>query len=167
MSCERIQDHLSPYLDGELAPAERAEVDAHLAACPECDDLLVRLRTALAAFSSFPEVDLSPELRTRLAAIPEQDGRRSRFFSLDFLFKPALQPVLAAATGFLMLFSVYMVSPNKGAINRTISLQLHRGLSSVEKLYVKAGSLTDRLGEFANGLFASAKDINPLGRGED
>ena len=34
-------------------------------------------------------------------------------------------------------------------------------------LYVKAGSLTDRLGEFANGLFAQAKDINPLGRGED
>ena len=165
MSCERIQDLLSPYLDGELAPAERAEVDAHLAACPECADLLARLRTALAAFASFPEVDLSENLRARLSAIPEQ-ARQPRF-SLDFLFKPALQPVLAAATGFLMLFSVYMVSPNKGSINRTISLQLHRGINSVEKLYVKAGSLTDRLGEFATGLFASAKDINPLGRSED
>ena len=165
MSCERIQDLLSPYLDGELAPAERAEVDAHLAGCLDCADLLGRLRTALAAFASFPEVDLSEDLRARLSSIPEQ-ARRPRF-SLDFLIKPALQPVLAAATGFLMLFSVYMVSPNKGAINRTISLQLHRGISSVEKLYVKAGSLTDRLGEFANGLFAQAKDINPLGRGED
>jgi hypothetical protein len=66
-----------------------------------------------------------------------------------------------------MLFSVYMVSPDKGAINRTISLQFHRGISSIEKLYVKAGSLTDRLGEFASGVFASAKDLNPLGRGED
>jgi anti-sigma factor RsiW len=166
MSCERIQDLLSPYLDGELAPAERAEVDAHLAGCPDCADLLGRLRTALTAFASFPEVDLSEELRARLTAIPEQASRRPRF-SLDLLFRPALQPILAAATGFLMLFSVYMVSPNKGSINRTISQQFHRGISSVEKLYVKAGSLTDRLGEFANGLFASAKDINPLGRGED
>jgi anti-sigma factor RsiW len=165
MSCERIQELLSPYLDGDLSPSERAEMDSHLKACPDCAELLGRLRTALAAFASFPEVDLSEDLRARLSAIPDQ-ARRPRF-SLDFLFKPALQPVLAAATGFLMLFSVYMVSPNKSAINRTISLQFHRGISSVEKLYVKAGSLTDRLGEFANGLFASAKDINPLGRGED
>ena len=63
MSCERFQALLSPYLDGELAPTERAEVDAHLAACPECADLLARLRTALAAFASFPEVDLSEDLR--------------------------------------------------------------------------------------------------------
>ncbi len=166
MSCERIQDLLSPYLDGEIAPAERAEVDAHLAGCRDCADLLGRLQAALIAFSAFPEIDLSETLQSRLAAIPQQSRKRARF-SLDFFFKPALQPVLAAATGFLMLFSVYMVSPNKGAINRTISLQFHRGISSIEKLYVKAGSLTDRLGEFANGMFASAKDINPLGRGED
>ncbi len=166
MSCERIQELLSPYLDGELAPSERAQVEAHLTGCSDCADLLGRLRTALAAFASFPEVDLSEDLQVRLSAIPERARRRDRF-SLDVLFRPALQPILAAATGFLMLFSVYMVSPNKGAINRTISLQFHRGISSVEKLYVKAGSLTDRLGEFANGVFASAKDINPLGRGED
>jgi len=166
MSCERIQDLLSPYLDGELSPNGRAEVEAHLAACPECSALLVRLRSAVEAFAAFPEVDLSVDLQARLAAIPERT-RKHAGFSLDFLFKPALQPVLAAATGFLMLFSVYMVSPNKGAINRTISLQLHRGISSIEKLYVKAGSLTDRLGEFANGVFASAKDINPLGHGEN
>ncbi|MGD0781646.1 MAG: zf-HC2 domain-containing protein [Candidatus Aminicenantales bacterium] len=166
MSCERIQDLLSPYLDGELAPAERAEADEHLAGCSDCAELLARIRAALGAFAAFPEVELNEGLKARLAAIPERTRRRARF-SLDVLFKPALQPVLAAATGFLMLFSVYMVSPNKGAINRAISLQLHRGISSIEKLYVKAGSLTDRLGEFANGVFASAKDINPLGRGED
>ena len=36
MSCERIQDLLSPYLDGDLTPGERADVDAHLDACPDC-----------------------------------------------------------------------------------------------------------------------------------
>jgi anti-sigma factor RsiW len=165
MRCERIQDLLSPYLDGDLSPNERSEVEAHLAACPDCSALLVLLRSAVESFAAFPEVELSNDLKAKLAAIPGRP-KRARV-SLDFLFKPALQPVLAAATGFLMLFSVYTVSPDKGAINRTISLQFHRGISSIEKLYVKAGSLTDRLGEFANGVFASAKDINPLGRGED
>ncbi len=166
MSCEKTQELLSAYLDGDLSPAERAEVEAHLAACPECAGLLARLRTALQAFASFPEVEISPALAARLAAIPAA-GRRRPVFRFEALFRPALQPVLAAAAGLLMLFSVYMVLPNKGALGRTISQQLHRGLGTVEKLYVKAGSLTDRLGEFANGLFASAKDINPLGRSED
>lgn len=166
MSCERIQDLLSPYLNGEIAPDDRAEVEGHLAACPDCAALLARLREAVAAFAAFPEIEPSEDLAARLAAIPGRAGRGRRL-SFDFLFKPALQPILAAATGFLMLFSIYMVSPDKGAINRTISRQFHRGISSIEKLYVRAGSLTDRLGEYANGMFASAKDVNPLGRGED
>jgi anti-sigma factor ChrR (cupin superfamily) len=165
MSCERIQDLLSPYLDGELGPAERAEVDAHLAACPDCAALLARLRAAVEAFAAFPETELSADLRARLETIPVRPGRAR--LSLDFLFRPAVQPILAAATGFLMLFSIYMISPDKGAINRTISRKFHNGISTIEKLYVRAGGLTDRLGEFANGVFASAKDINPLGRGKD
>jgi negative regulator of sigma E activity len=34
------RERLSAYLDGELPAAERAEVAAHLAACPECAELL-------------------------------------------------------------------------------------------------------------------------------
>jgi len=165
MNCERTQDLLTPYLDGDLGPAERAEVEAHLAACPDCAVLLACLQSAAAAFAAFPEVEPSPGLMKKLETIPAR-ARRFRP-SLNFLFKPALQPILAAATGFLMLFTIYMVSPDKGAINRTVSLQFHRGLSSIEKLYVRAGSLTDRLGEFATSVFASAKDLNPLGRAKD
>jgi anti-sigma factor RsiW len=40
------RERLSAYLDGELAPAERAEVEAHLSACPECSALLARLAEA-------------------------------------------------------------------------------------------------------------------------
>ena len=32
MTCERIEELLSAYLEGELAAAEKAEVAAHLAA---------------------------------------------------------------------------------------------------------------------------------------
>ena len=37
------RERLSAWLDGELPPAERAEVEAHLAACEECAALLANL----------------------------------------------------------------------------------------------------------------------------
>lgn len=36
MNCKRIRPLLSVYHDGELDPAQRTEIEAHLAACPEC-----------------------------------------------------------------------------------------------------------------------------------
>jgi hypothetical protein len=37
------RERLSAYLDSELSPAERAEVEAHLAACEECRALVARM----------------------------------------------------------------------------------------------------------------------------
>ena len=37
------RERLSAWLDGELSPDERAEVEAHLAACEECAALLAEM----------------------------------------------------------------------------------------------------------------------------
>jgi anti-sigma factor (TIGR02949 family) len=34
--CDQMPVQLDPYLDDELAPAERARVEAHLATCERC-----------------------------------------------------------------------------------------------------------------------------------
>jgi anti-sigma factor RsiW len=36
VTCQQFADFLLSYVDGELAPPERAEFDAHLAICPDC-----------------------------------------------------------------------------------------------------------------------------------
>ena len=36
LSCEQVLARLSDYLDGELAPADRAQVEAHLRGCDAC-----------------------------------------------------------------------------------------------------------------------------------
>lgn len=163
MTCDRLQDLLSPYIDGELDPAVRAEVEAHLAACPKCAGLTERMKAALDAFAAFPEVEPSPALRRRLLAIPDRPRRR---WSLDlgFLRRPALQPVLAAVSGLLLLVSVYLVSP--GSVQREVRQQLHRGLSSIERIYVRAESLTGRIGDLANTAYAQAKAANPIVRAD-
>lgn len=162
MVCEKIQELLSPYLDGDLTRQERADVDAHLAACPECAKILALLQTATESLASFPEIELSGGLKAKLYAIPD---RKKKFrFSLDFLVKPALQPVLTAATAFLILFSFYMFGPYKRDIDKTFNRQIHAGYSQLERLYAKAGSLTDSLGSYADNVLDSLKKINPLGK---
>jgi anti-sigma factor RsiW len=47
-------ERLCAYLDGELPPGERAEVEAHLAACPACTALLADMTAVDAAAASLP-----------------------------------------------------------------------------------------------------------------
>jgi hypothetical protein len=48
------RERLSAWLDGELVPADRAQVDAHLAACDECSAFLAELAAADRAAASLP-----------------------------------------------------------------------------------------------------------------
>ncbi|MFI5274527.1 MAG: anti-sigma factor family protein, partial [Ktedonobacterales bacterium] len=49
------RERLSTYLDGELAPAERAELAAHLATCDACQAELASLRAVRALLRGLPE----------------------------------------------------------------------------------------------------------------
>jgi anti-sigma factor RsiW len=165
MRCERIEELLSALLDGELSPAEKALVESHLADCPDCTSLLNILRRAQQVLTGFPEVEVSPRLQARLAAIPERKKKFSLTF--DFVLKPALQPVFAAGAIFMTLLSFYLFNPDKKAIDRTIDQKIHTGYSQVEKLYARAGSLTDRLGDTANNILGSVKSWKVFGGNED
>ena len=47
MSETHWTDRLSDYLDGELPPAERNSLEAHLETCAECARVLEELRTVV------------------------------------------------------------------------------------------------------------------------
>jgi len=164
MVCDKIEELLTAYADGELSPGERAVVERHLEACPDCAALLASLRTADAVLARFPEVEPPADLREKLYAIP---ARRKFRFGLDVFMRPALQPVFAAAALFLTLFTFYVFSPAKGQIDKAVSRQFHLGFSRIEKLYAQAGSLTDSLGGFADNVLVSLKKANPLGKNDE
>ncbi len=164
MRCEPIEELLSAFMDGVLSPAEMALVENHLAGCPDCTSLLRDLRRAQQALTGFPEVEVSPGLLARLAAIPERPKKFSLTF--DFVLKPALQPVFAAAAIFMTLLSLYFFNPDKKAIDRTIDQKIHTGYSQVEKIYARAGAFTDRLGDTANNILVSVKNWKVFGGNE-
>jgi hypothetical protein len=65
--CREIRQALGVYVLGAIDPAERAEVDEHLAACPECREELASLAGLPALLRKVPIIEAE-----RLAA-PEQD----------------------------------------------------------------------------------------------
>lgn len=109
-SHDAIVDRLSDYLDGEdLQPADRAAIDAHLAACGECRTTLDELRAVAACAGRLPErapeADLWPGIEARVRGtsrlLPFHRAAARRFtFTL---------PQLVAAGLALMVLSGGMV----------------------------------------------------------
>ena len=101
-------DRLSEYLDDELPPAERAELEAHLRRCVACGAVLADLRRIVARAQGLddraPERDLWPGIAARIGATTGSEvfdlgaarARRRWSFSL---------PQLAAAGIALMALS--------------------------------------------------------------
>jgi hypothetical protein len=162
MTCQRIEELLSAYLERELRAAEKAEVEAHLAACPECAELAALTREEMAAAAAFPEVEPSGELMARLYAVPEARREKRRFLRpvFDWLARPALQPVYAAATGLLIVLTFVLFHPEGRGIRKAIDVQLHRGIGTVEKLYADAGGLKGEIKAVSAGV---VKSFNSLG----
>ena len=69
MTCPEIQDRLSAYLDGELAPEVRLQVAEHIQTCAACRaelSLLERLEEALGALKAPVPIDLTDLVLARL-----------------------------------------------------------------------------------------------------
>jgi predicted anti-sigma-YlaC factor YlaD len=168
MTCERFEELLSATLEGELAAAEKAEVDVHLAACPDCAALLALMKDMTGAMAAFPQSEPSPALLSRLYAIPAAKREKRKFFrpAFDWLTRPALQPIYAAFTVLFIALSFVLFHPEGRGIRKQINVKFHRGVGTVEKLYAEAGSIKGEIGALSNNV---VKSFNSLGllRGDE
>lgn len=163
MSVTHAEEMLSSYLEGELDGARKAEVETHLAGCPECASLLEAMRDARDALASLPELEPSPDLLRRLYAVPE---RKKRFRLVrDFLLRPSLQPIFAGTTGLLVFLSFLAFSPAGRSLQKSLNREVHVGYGRIEKLYVKAGSVADEIGAGKESLLGSLRSVDILSKG--
>jgi anti-sigma factor RsiW len=108
MTHEEWTSRLSEYLDNELAPAERAALDAHLRECPACRATLDELRAVTARAHALadrtPVNDLWPGIAAAIGSdiSPLAARRRREPGTRRFSFS---MPQLAAAAVLLMAVS--------------------------------------------------------------
>jgi anti-sigma factor RsiW len=105
--CRRTVDRLTPYVDEALPPAEKAEVEQHLDACPPCRisaDQEQGGRTLLRERASQLRAEpLPPGLRTRCAALAREHAQGPPVPSWRRRLVPA---ALSAA---LVLFTAFAI----------------------------------------------------------
>jgi anti-sigma factor RsiW len=108
MICDQTVELLSPHVDGEVSPAERSEVEAHVAGCASCSRQLASVRSLKHAIA-------------RLAGREEPPGAvRARIESLGFR-GPGLRAttrrrlVAAAAAVVLLAGATYAVRRHQSA----------------------------------------------------
>lgn len=104
MKCELIKEQLSAYLDKELNPEEKIQVERHLGECPACKKELGELSLTIQAISTLPRLsapqDSCCEIKAKLQhahPVYQKPALHIRFF------KPAAI-LTAAAAGFLIAF---------------------------------------------------------------
>lgn len=102
---DRWTDRLSEYLDGDLAPPERAELETHISLCEECAETLEALRSVAerAQHLETPALteDLWPGFAARIGA--ESRTRIFRFRPSAFRFTVSLPQAAAAALALTLL----------------------------------------------------------------
>jgi anti-sigma factor RsiW len=141
MSCEEIKNRILDYEDNQLPPAQRQEVEIHLASCAACGSFARQLQQLDAALSSGVKVpalsaDFDRRLRERIEAAPAalseaQRAERKRqlqaefeadmarlgrgAFALGSLLGHLTMPALAAAAGWLVWLLTWEFTAHLGA----------------------------------------------------
>jgi anti-sigma factor RsiW len=68
ITCEKVVELVTDYLEGELDPSTRNELEAHLALCPGCDIYLQQMRDTIARLGHVPVDTLSEHAQADLMA---------------------------------------------------------------------------------------------------
>jgi Putative zinc-finger len=115
--CDQMCERLAAYLEGELAPDERAAAERHLAECESCAAVLAELRAIAAEAATMPLLAPSRDLWagiesristpvTLLAGAPAVVRRASR---RQWQFALAAAALIAATAG-----TTYLVAAHRG-----------------------------------------------------
>ena len=111
MKCEVCTELLEEYLDGELAPRDLEQVDAHLIACVECSESFAALTAEHELFARYDrEIEVPPFLWTRVAAhtVSERHAPKHRRW-----FAPSFAAAIAVLLIAIALGVVYRSSKPK------------------------------------------------------
>ncbi|PWU02904.1 MAG: hypothetical protein C5B51_19995 [Terriglobia bacterium] len=111
MNCAEIEILICEYVDGTLGAAQRAGVEAHLAQCAACRELVRDASAAVEFMERAAEVEAPPELISRILFDPPWHKRRNSQGKVRRWLYSVLQPKFALGMAMTIL-SFSMVARN-------------------------------------------------------
>jgi hypothetical protein len=107
--CREIRELMSTALDGELASAEQARLDGHLAGCPRCRGALAELRATVQLIKEVEPVEPPPWLAAKIMArLRSEAVPRRPLWQRLFLPLPVKLPLQTAALVVLCITGYYL-----------------------------------------------------------
>ncbi|WP_147535939.1 anti-sigma factor family protein [Bacillus marasmi] len=108
MKCsERIIELMHEYLDGEIAPDNDSELQAHLKSCPDCKTYFLDLKKVDAHIKETVSVKAPNHFTANvMASLPPIQTKKTKRFSNWFKY----HPFLTAASVFILLMTGSLVS---------------------------------------------------------
>lgn len=94
MNCDRIRQAASSYVDQDLSLHRRAEVEDHLAGCPECSRWFQTLHRTRGLLAELGEEAVAPQTERRLMAA-FRDWARARHATADLVAEAPADDLLA------------------------------------------------------------------------
>jgi len=68
LNCKHVIREISNYIDGELDPALKLELERHLEHCEDCTMIVDQTRKTIQIYSGSAPIDLPSDVRGRLHA---------------------------------------------------------------------------------------------------
>ncbi len=146
MNCNQVRSKLAGYLDdgltGPSPVSERAKVNDHLGACPECREELQRFRKLGVLLSRLPKqlppADLSVRIKVAAAQAQSTQGWRARLLQVrnrveilaDNVFRPLTLPAtggfVSAILVFVLVFQILAPGITVRAVQNDVPINLMR-----------------------------------------
>ena len=103
MSCVKMESRILAYMDGRLKDSEQAEMEKHLAACPECRVRANEFRSVSDLLGELPMVEPTPAFDVRVRARVAAEPVKLRWWAW---MRPS--PRIAFAASMLLLATLWI-----------------------------------------------------------
>ena len=107
MSCDKYQERLPAFLDGDLSGPEKERLAEHLENCPDCRARETRLRKSLQIFTAVGQAEAPPTLPEGLpetiAALAREDRRPRNSWRAKLALAAMAALVVGLSAGYVLL----------------------------------------------------------------
>ena len=117
-----LENLASEYLEGQLDAARRVQVEAHLADCSACRELMADLRHTLEICRSAEELEPAPWLISKIMLATVGERKPTFREKIAAFFRPSVQPRVAYAVA-MAIFSFSIIVNAAGINLRNLTLQ--------------------------------------------